>query len=128
MCAKVTQSMLITVISFTLGKSRTQNPPILVPHFGTVQIPRHTPIMSIQSAFSSSSFTLCFLWTILMTSSSSSLANAQSLFSYDPSSPVGPANWGKLPGSSCSGLAQSGIDVPTGACTEVNVDYMFQVT
>jgi carbonic anhydrase len=60
------------------------------------------------------------MWSILMTAT---WANAQeSSFSYDPSSPVGPANWGKLPGSSCSGLAQSGIDVPTTACTEVNVD------
>jgi hypothetical protein len=48
-------------------------------------------------------------------------------FSYDPNSPVGPANWGSLEGSFCSGMAQSGIDVPTGACNELNVDYMFQV-
>jgi hypothetical protein len=58
---------------------------------------------------------------------SSSFANAQETFSYDPSSPVGPANWGKLASSSCSGIAQSGMDVPTGACNEVNVDYMFKV-
>jgi hypothetical protein len=29
--------------------------------------------------------------------------------------------------SSCSGMAPSDIDVPTGACSEVNVDYMFKV-
>lgn len=56
------------------------------------------------------------------------LGNTEVKFSYDPASPEGPPLWKDLPGSSCGGLAQSGVDVITKSlCDESNVDYKFKV-
>jgi carbonic anhydrase len=67
------------------------------------------------------------IFALFLGSTLTATSLAAETFSYDPNSPVGPANWGSLEGSFCAGSAQSGIDVPTGACNEVNVDYMFKV-
>ena len=51
-------------------------------------------------------------------------------FSYDLEAEDGPLNWGDLEieGNQCGGMAQSGIDVPTGPCTVLMADYVFNVS
>ena len=52
-------------------------------------------------------------------------------FSFDPAAADGPLNWGNLTdieGNQCGGMAQSGINVPTGPCDEVMADYIFKVS
>jgi hypothetical protein len=57
--------------------------------------------------------------------------STNSMFSYDPASPVGPDNWADLvitnKTNQCGGMKQSGINIPTGACNEMNADYKFAV-
>jgi hypothetical protein len=52
-------------------------------------------------------------------------------FNYDPATTTGPLDWpslvleGKV--NECGGGSQSGIDVPTGPCDELNSNYIFEV-
>ena len=51
-------------------------------------------------------------------------------FSFDPAADNGPLNWADLDieNNQCGGMAQSGINVPTGPCDEVMADYVFNVS
>ena len=51
-------------------------------------------------------------------------------FSYDLEAEDGPLHWGDLEidGNQCGGMAQSGINVPTGPCDEIMADYEFNVS
>lgn len=57
---------------------------------------------------------------------------AEASFSYDPSSPVGPENWADVDTgdktNECGGMKQSGINVPTAACDELQADYNLTVS
>jgi carbonic anhydrase len=71
--------------------------------------------------------TLSFLTLLLPVS----VLAAEETFSYDPDSSVGPDNWADLvipnKTNQCGGRKQSGVDVPTGACDEMNANYKFTV-
>ena len=51
-------------------------------------------------------------------------------FSYDLESEHGPLHWAHLEieDNQCGGMAQSGVDVPTGPCTVLLADYVFNVS
>jgi carbonic anhydrase len=51
-------------------------------------------------------------------------------FSYDLEAEDGPLKWADLDieNNKCGGMAQSGINVPTGPCDEVMADYVFNVS
>jgi carbonic anhydrase len=50
-------------------------------------------------------------------------------FSYDLEATDGPSKWTSLDieGNACGGMSQSGINVPTGDCDELNADYKLEV-
>jgi carbonic anhydrase len=50
-------------------------------------------------------------------------------FSYDLEANDGPSNWATLDieDNDCGGMSQSGINVPTGDCDELNADYKLEV-
>ena len=60
-----------------------------------------------------------------------SFANSEVTFQYDPASEFGPQHWGTIdiPGhvNQCNGSSQSGINIPTSPCDELNADYIFHV-
>ena len=72
--------------------------------------------------------TINTLFIIIAITTSLSLG-AEVEFSYDPTSDVGPDNWGTLDveDNQCDGMSQSGINVVTGQCDEFNANYTFTV-
>lgn len=59
--------------------------------------------------------------------------HSEGLFSYDPDAVNGPSNWYTLDlggdtDNACNGTKQSGIDIPTGSCTETDANYKFEVS
>jgi carbonic anhydrase len=90
------------------------------------QLPIQSSIQSIM--FISRSALFSFLVTAAPTSTLVHAATSAA-FSYDPTSDVGPDNWGLLPldGNQCDGEKNSPIAVTTSGCTRY-ANYQFDVS